>query len=123
VVRTDDFTVDLAAAKAWRGDEEVHLTPTEWELVKHLVRNPGRLLTQRWLLQQVWGPSYSTETAYLRVYLAQLRRKLEPNPSQPRYFVTEPGMGYRFEPGDAVEGTESPQPQVHRDGPAGRIDL
>ncbi|HEY7044375.1 MAG TPA: response regulator [Nocardioidaceae bacterium] len=107
VVRTDDFTIDLAAAKAWRGDEEVHLTPTEWELVKHLVRNPGRLLTQRWLLQQVWGPSYSTETAYLRVYLAQLRRKLEPNPSQPRYFVTEPGMGYRFEPGDSVEATGS----------------
>jgi two-component system KDP operon response regulator KdpE len=102
-VQTADFTIDLAAAKAWRGDEEVHLTPTEWELVKHLVRNPGRLLTQRWLLQQVWGPSYGTETAYLRVYLAQLRRKLEPNPSQPRYFLTEPGMGYRFEPGDGSD--------------------
>jgi two-component system KDP operon response regulator KdpE len=107
IVSTDDFTIDLAAARAWRGAEEVHLTPTEWELVKHLVRNPGRLLTQRWLLQQVWGPSYGTETSYLRVYLAQLRRKLEPNPSQPRYFLTEPGMGYRFEPGDTVEASDS----------------
>jgi two-component system, OmpR family, KDP operon response regulator KdpE len=98
VVRTADFTVDLVAAKAWRHGEEVHLTPTEWQLLALLVRNPGRLLTQRWLLQQVWGPEYSKETSYLRVYLAGLRRKLEPNPSQPRYFVTEPGMGYRFEP-------------------------
>jgi two-component system, OmpR family, KDP operon response regulator KdpE len=68
--------------------------------VRLLVTNPGRLLTQRWLLQQVWGPQYGTESAYLRVYLAALRRKLEPNSSQPRYFLTEPGMGYRFEPGD-----------------------
>ena len=98
VVRTNAFTVDLVAAKAWRDGEEVHLTPTEWQLLALLVRNPGRLLTQRWLLQQVWGPEYSKETSYLRVYLAALRRKLEPNPSQPRYFVTEPGMGYRFEP-------------------------
>jgi two-component system KDP operon response regulator KdpE len=97
-VHTAAFTIDLAASKAWRGDEEVHLTPTEWQLVVHLVSNPGRLLTQRWLLQQVWGPEYSKETGYLRVYLAGLRRKLEPNPSQPRYFITEPGMGYRFEP-------------------------
>jgi len=76
----------------------VHLTPTEWQLVTHLVRNPGRLVTQQWLLQQVWGPEYSRETSYLRVYMAALRRKLEPDPSQPRYFITEPGMGYRFEP-------------------------
>ena len=62
------------------------------------MRNPGRLLTQRWLLQQVWGPAYGEETGYLRVYMAQLRRKLEPDPSRPRYFITEPGMGYRFEP-------------------------
>jgi len=100
IVRTADFTIDLAAVKAWRGDSEVHLTPTEWGLVRLLVTNPGRLLTQRWLLQQVWGPQYGTESAYLRVYLAAVRRKLEPNPSQPRYFLTEPGMGYRFEPGD-----------------------
>ncbi len=99
-VETPDFTVDFAAGKVWRDGKEVHLTPTEWQLIGHLLRNPGRLLTQRWLLQQVWGPQYERETGYLRVYLAQLRRKLEPDPGQPRYFVTEPGMGYRFEPGD-----------------------
>jgi two-component system KDP operon response regulator KdpE len=98
VIRTAAFTIDLAASKAWRGGEEVHLTPTEWQLVGHLVRNPGRLVTQQWLLQQVWGPEYSRETSYLRVYMAALRRKLEVDPSQPRYFITEPGMGYRFEP-------------------------
>src|SRR5262245_1263285 len=100
VVRTADFTIDLGAVKAWKNDDEVHLTPTEWGLVTQFVRNPGRLLTQRWLLQQVWGPQYGSESGYLRVYLAALRRKLEPNPSQPRYFLTEPGLGYRFEPGD-----------------------
>jgi two-component system, OmpR family, KDP operon response regulator KdpE len=100
VVRTADFTIDLSATKAWRDGSEVHLTPTEWGLLRLLVSNPGRLLTQRWLLQQVWGPQYGTESGYLRVYLAALRRKLEPNPSQPHYFLTEPGMGYRFEPGD-----------------------
>jgi two-component system KDP operon response regulator KdpE len=108
VVATTDFTVDLAATKVWRGGEEVHLTRTEWELVRRLVANPGRLLTQKWLLQQVWGPAYSTETNYLRVYLAQLRHKLEPDPSRPRYFLTEPGMGYRFEPGDV--GAAAPGP-------------
>jgi two-component system KDP operon response regulator KdpE len=97
VVRTADFTIDLSAAKVERHGEDVHLTPTEWALVEQLVRNPGRLLTQRWLLQHVWGPQYERETNYLRVYMAQLRRKLEPDPSRPRYFVTEPGMGYRFE--------------------------
>jgi two-component system KDP operon response regulator KdpE len=97
VVRTPDFTIDLVAAKAERHGTEVHLTPTEWALVEQLVRNPGRLLTQRWLLQHVWGPQYERETNYLRVYMAQVRRKLEPDPSRPRYFVTEPGMGYRFE--------------------------
>jgi two-component system KDP operon response regulator KdpE len=101
VVATPDFTVDLAAARVSRDGSEVHLTPTEWALLEQLVRNPGRLLTQRFLLQQVWGPQYERETNYLRVYLAQLRRKLEPDPSRPRYFITEPGMGYRFEPSDA----------------------
>ena len=75
----------------------MHLTPTEWGIVEKLVRNRGKLVTQRQLLQEVWGPQYETEANYLRVYLAGLRRKLEPNPSQPRYFITEPGMGYRFE--------------------------
>ena len=81
-----------------RAGGEVRLTPTEWHLVEVLVRNPGKLVTQRQLLQEVWGPQYETETNYLRVYLAQIRRKLEPDPARPRYFITEPGMGYRFEP-------------------------
>ena len=101
-VVTPDFTVDLAAKRVVRGDEEIRLTPTEWEMVEILVRNPGRLVTQRQLLQEVWGPQYSTETNYLRVYMAQIRRKLEPDPARPRYFVTEARMGYRFEPFEAT---------------------
>jgi two-component system KDP operon response regulator KdpE len=98
VVGTSDFAVDLVAKRATRGDEEVHLTPTEWRLVEVLVRNPGRLVSQRQLLQDVWGPGYTDETNYLRVFMAQIRAKLEPEASRPRYFITEPGMGYRFEP-------------------------
>jgi two-component system KDP operon response regulator KdpE len=97
VITTPDFSIDLAAKRVARGGQEIHLTPTEWGILEVLVRNPGRLVTQRQLLQQVWGPQYERETNYLRVYLAQLRRKLEPDPSRPRYLVTEPGMGYRFE--------------------------
>ncbi|MGQ4515441.1 response regulator [Streptomyces sp. DW26H14] len=97
VVETDGFTVDLAAKKVNRDGKDVRLTPTEWHLLEVLVRNAGRLVSQKQLLQEVWGPSYGTETNYLRVYMAQLRRKLEQNPSHPRHFVTEPGMGYRFE--------------------------
>jgi two-component system, OmpR family, KDP operon response regulator KdpE len=97
VVVTDHFTVDLAAKRVNRGDGgAVSLTPTEWQLLEVLVRNRGRLVTQRQLLQEVWGPAYETESNYLRVYVAQLRRKLEPEPSRPRYLLTEPGMGYRF---------------------------
>jgi two-component system KDP operon response regulator KdpE len=96
VVRTADFTVDLMAMLVHRGGEQVHLTPTEWRLLEVLVRNEGKLVAQRRLLQDVWGPAYEKETNYLRVYLAQLRRKLEPNPAQPRYFITEAGVGYRF---------------------------
>jgi two-component system KDP operon response regulator KdpE len=99
VVETDDFTVDLAAKRVRTSDGEVRLTPTEWHIVEVLVRNPGRLVTQRQLLQEVWGPQYERETNYLRVYLAQIRQKLEPDPSRPRYFITEARMGYRFEPG------------------------
>jgi two-component system, OmpR family, KDP operon response regulator KdpE len=99
VVVTDAFTVDLAAKRVHRDGEVVHLTPTEWQLLEALVRNPGRLISQRQLLQTVWGPQYERETNYLRVYLAQLRRKLEADPSRPRHLITEPGMGYRFEPG------------------------
>jgi two-component system KDP operon response regulator KdpE len=77
----------------------VRLTPTEWHLVEVLVRHQGKLVSQRQLLQEVWGPGYDDETADLRVHMANVRRKLEPEPSRPRYFFTEPGMGYRFETG------------------------
>ncbi|MCY0946732.1 MULTISPECIES: response regulator [Streptomyces] len=97
VVETAGFTVDLAAKKAVREGRDVRLTPTEWHLLEVLVRNGGKLVSQKQLLQEVWGPSYGTETNYLRVYMAQLRRKLEADPSHPRHFITEPGMGYRFE--------------------------
>ena len=91
--------MDLAAKQVVRADgSAVRLTPTEWQVLEILVRNSGRLVTQRQLLREVWGPAYETESNYLRVYLAQLRRKLEPEPSQPRYLRTEPGMGYRFTP-------------------------
>ena len=97
VVETASFTIDLEAKKVHRDGGEVRLTPTEWHLVEVLVRHRGKLVTQRQLLQEVWGPQYEHETNYLRVYMAQVRRKLEPEPSKPRHFITEPGMGYRFE--------------------------
>ena len=81
-----------------RDGVEVHLTPKEWDIVEVLVRNPGRLVSQRQLLHDVWGPEYGTETEYLRVLMARVRRKLEADHSRPRHFITEPGMGYRFEP-------------------------
>ncbi|MFG2128686.1 response regulator [Streptomyces sp. NPDC048751] len=96
-VETDDFTIDLLAKKAVRQGHDIRLTPTEWHLLEILVTNPGRLITQKQLLQDVWGVSQSNKTNYLRVYMAQLRRKLESDPSHPRYLITEPGMGYRFE--------------------------
>jgi two-component system KDP operon response regulator KdpE len=95
-VVTDDFEIDLTAKRVLRRGVEVRLTPTQWHVVEVLVRNRGRLVTQRQLLQEVWGPSYANETHYLRVFLAQVRRKLEPDSSTPKYFLTEPGMGYRF---------------------------
>lgn len=98
IVRTAAFTLDLIAKRACTSAEEVHLTPTEWNIIEVLVRHPGRLVTQRQLLEEVWGPRYQRETQYLRVYMAQLRRKLEPDAGRPRYLLTEPGMGYRFEP-------------------------
>jgi two-component system KDP operon response regulator KdpE len=119
VVTTPDFTVDLGTKRVTRnsGDHDgtngadgtndadgangsgadIRLTPTEWQLLEILVRNQGRLVSQRQLLQEVWGPAYESESNYLRVYVAQLRRKLEPEPSRPRYLLTEPGMGYRFQ--------------------------
>lgn len=98
VVVTDDFTVDLAAKRVLRDGAVVHLTPTEWGMLELMVRRRGSLVTQAELLREVWGPAYTSETHYLRVYLAQLRRKLEPQPARPRYFLTEAGRGYRFEP-------------------------
>jgi two-component system KDP operon response regulator KdpE len=99
VVSTPDFTVDLAVKRVTdSGGADVRLTPTEWQIVEVLTRHAGKLVSQRRLLQEVWGPQYGTETNYLRVFMAQVRRKLEPEPSRPRYFITEPGMGYRFQP-------------------------
>jgi two-component system KDP operon response regulator KdpE len=97
VVETADFTVDLAAKRVFTPAGDVRLTPTEWHIVEVLVRNRGKLVSQRQLLQEVWGPQYEEETHYLRVYVGQIRRKLEPDPSRPAHFLTEPGMGYRFD--------------------------
>jgi two-component system KDP operon response regulator KdpE len=98
VVTTADFSVDLAGKQVSRDGQGIRLTPTEWQLLEVLVRHADRLVSQRQLLQEVWGPEYQTEANYLRVYVANLRRKLEPDPSAPRYLLTEPGMGYRFRP-------------------------
>jgi two-component system KDP operon response regulator KdpE len=96
VVETPDFTIDFAAKQAFRGSEAVRLTPTQWHIVEVLIRNAGRLVTYEQLLQEVWGPSYGKETNYLRVFMTQIRHKLEPEPSEPRYFITEPGLGFRY---------------------------
>ena len=92
------WTVDFDRREVRDGDGVVHLTRTEWQLLDVLVRNPGKLISQRQLLQEVWGPTYLGQTQYLRQYLAQLRRKLEDDPARPRHLLTEPGMGYRFHP-------------------------
>ncbi|GGF24312.1 response regulator [Subtercola lobariae] len=102
VVTFGDITVDLAAHDVRSGDTVVKLTPTEWKLLEVLVRNPRRLVTKQQLLSTVWGSAYTTEDGYLRLYLAQLRKKLEPDPSRPRYLITEPGLGYRFTPGTSA---------------------
>jgi two-component system KDP operon response regulator KdpE len=97
-------TVDLADHRVVRlrngsgGSDEVRLTPTEWHLLEVLVRHPGKLLSRRQLLAEAWGPGYETAGGNLRVYMAQLRRKLEADPSRPKHLLTEPGLGYRFEP-------------------------
>jgi two-component system KDP operon response regulator KdpE len=111
--RLGDLVVDLAAKRVIRGaerggqpgagpaaqqDADIRLTPTEWHLLEVLLRHPGKLLGQQYLLNEVWGPGYADATGNLRLYMAQLRRKLEPDPSQPRWLLTEPGMGYRFQP-------------------------
>jgi two-component system, OmpR family, KDP operon response regulator KdpE len=96
VIVTAAFTIDLVATQVRRDQVAVHLTPTEWQIVEVLARHHGKLVTQRQLLQQVWGPDYERETHYLRIHMSAIRRKLEPDAARPRYFITEPGMGYRF---------------------------
>jgi two-component system KDP operon response regulator KdpE len=98
VVTLDGATVDLAARRVVRDHHDVRLTPTEWRLLEVLVRHPGVLLSQRRLLADVWGPGYETAQGNLRLYMAQLRRKLEADPARPRHFLNEPGLGYRFQP-------------------------
>ncbi len=98
-VKIGDHIVDLEHRTVYSRDgDRVHLTKTEWELLAILVRNPGKLVSQRRLLHDVWGPTYVKETHYLRQYMAQLRKKLEPDPTRPRHLLTEPGMGYRLMP-------------------------
>jgi two-component system KDP operon response regulator KdpE len=96
VFRAADLKIDLAQRQVFREGEEVHLTPTEYKLLATLVRHAGKLLTHRQLLQEVWGSNYATQTHYLRVYMMQLRQKIERDPTRPRLLLTEPGVGYRF---------------------------
>lgn len=101
--RIGDYTIDLATRRATRTDghddgNEVRLTPTEWHILEILLRHPGKLINQKQLLAEVWGPAYTDQFHYLREYLARLRRKLEPDPSRPQHLITEPGMGYRYQP-------------------------
>jgi two-component system KDP operon response regulator KdpE len=96
-VDVGELAVDFADRRVTRSGEPVHLTPIEFDLVRVLARNPGRLVTHRMLLQEVWGPGYGQETHYLRVHVAHIRAKLEPDPSRPRYLITEPGVGYRLQ--------------------------
>jgi len=104
IVRTADFCIDLTAKRATDADgATIKLTPTQWHLVEVLVRNAERLVSQRQLLEEVWGQSYVNQTNYLRQFMAQLRHKLEPDPAHPRYFLTEPGLGVRF-----LSGCEAP---------------
>jgi two-component system KDP operon response regulator KdpE len=97
-VVTPDFVIDFVAKQVRREGELVRLTPTQWHIVEVLVKHAGRLVTYEQLLREVWGPSYGKETNYLRVFMTQIRQKLEPEPSHPKYFITEPGIGFRYEP-------------------------
>ena len=98
VIEFGDVTVDLSRRVVTRAGEQVHLTPIEYRLLCVLLANTGKVMTQRHLLREVWGPQYVDEVTYLRVYVAQLRRKLETDPASPRHLRTESGVGYRFEP-------------------------
>jgi two-component system KDP operon response regulator KdpE len=95
-VTVGDLVIDKAAHRVTRGGEEVHLTPIEFDLLRTLAQHRGKLVTHRQLLRTVWGPAYETETHYLRVHFAHMRAKLEPDPSHPRYVITDPGVGYRL---------------------------
>jgi two-component system, OmpR family, KDP operon response regulator KdpE len=98
-ITTDTFTVDLSAGRVTATDcADIKLTPTEWHLLEVLARNPGRVVDHAKLLTEVWGPAFQEQTNYLRVYMATLRRKLEPDAARPRHLLTESGRGYRFEP-------------------------
>lgn len=97
VIEMGDVLIDLAVRRVSRGGDDIRLTPTEWHLLEVLARNPGVLLSQRRLLAEVWGPGYESARGNLRLYMAQLRKKLEPDPSEPRHLINEPGLGYRFE--------------------------
>jgi len=106
-IRLGDLVVDLAAKRVTREPartqaaapaDDIRLTPTEWHLLEVLLRNPGKLLSRNQLLTEVWGPGYADATGNLRLYMTQLRRKLEPDPARPRWLITEPGMGYRYQP-------------------------
>ena len=96
VVSFADVTVDLAAKSVSRAGERVHLTPTEWRILEFLARNPGTLVTRQALLKELWGTEQVTDTGYLRLYMSQLRKKLEPDPGHPAHLLTEQGMGYRL---------------------------
>jgi two-component system KDP operon response regulator KdpE len=96
IFRSGDLRIDFERRQVWRGEEEVRLTPTEYELLKYLVQHADKALTHGMILRAVWGPEYGGESQYLRVYIPQLRRKIEGDPTRPRYIVTEPGVGYRF---------------------------
>ena len=96
-LRTADVELDFAERTARRGGQDVHLTPTEWSMLDVLAERPGHLVSQQELLRRVWGVGYDRQSHYLRVYVSQLRRKLEDDPAAPRLLVTEPGQGYRLE--------------------------
>ena len=120
-IRLGDLVVDLAAKRVTRGGkgdpgEDIRLTPTEWHLLEVLLRNPGKLLSRNQLLTEVWGPGYADATGNLRLYMAQLRRKLEPDPARPRWLITEPGMGYRYQPSPEDSDSTAPahQEEAHQ---------
>jgi two-component system KDP operon response regulator KdpE len=99
ILETGDFRLDVETRKVTVCEREIHLTPKEFDLLAHLMRQPGKVLTHRKLLTAIWGANYGEQTEYLRVFIGQLRKKIEPDPASPRYILTEPWIGYRFDPG------------------------